>query len=121
MSSRKRIVPLAMKAMAATRPGSRMRRKRAISKPQTASAAAALAFCGALFALLRRIREPGRAAATAFIASGTILFLLDMLRVPEQPLSHNLLDVSQWIALAAVVFGACLLAFIPRARQQEAR
>jgi phosphatidylglycerol---prolipoprotein diacylglyceryl transferase len=85
------------------------------------SAAAALALCGALISLLRRIREPGRVAAIAFIASGTILFLLDMLRVPEQPLSHNLLDVSQWIALAAVVFGACLLAFVPRARQQEVR
>ena len=79
------------------------------------SAAAALAVCGLLIALLRRIREPGRVAAIAFIASGTILFLLDMLRVPEQPLSHNLLDMSQWIALAAIVFGACLLAFFPRA------
>ncbi len=85
------------------------------------SAAAALALCGALFALLRRVREPGRVAAIGLIASGTTLFLLDMLRVPDQPLSHNLLDVSQWIALAAIVFGACLLAFIPRARQQEAR
>lgn len=85
------------------------------------SAAAALALCGVLFALLRRMREPGRVAAIAFIASGTILFLLDMLRVPEQPRSHNLLDVSQWIALAAIVFGACLLTFIPRAHQQEAR
>jgi phosphatidylglycerol:prolipoprotein diacylglycerol transferase len=85
------------------------------------SAAAALTLCGTLFALLRRIREPGRLAAIAFIASGTILFLLDMLRVPEQPLSNNLLDVSQWIALAAIVFGACLLALTPRARQQEAR
>ena len=89
------------------------------------SAAAALALCLALIALLRRMREPGRVAAIAFIASGTTLFLLDMLRVPDQPqaqpLSHNLLDVSQWIALAAVVFGACLLAFIPRARPQEVR
>ena len=85
------------------------------------SAAAALALCGVLLALLRRIREPGRVAAIAFIAGGTILFLLDMLRVPEQPLSHTLLDVSQWIALAAIVFGACLLAFSPRARSQEAR
>jgi prolipoprotein diacylglyceryltransferase len=85
------------------------------------TAAAALALCGALITLLRRVREPGRVAATAFITSGTILFLLDMLRVPEQPLSHNLLDMSQWIALAAIVFGACLLAFIPHARQQEAR
>ena len=46
------------------------------------------------------------------------VFLLDMLRVPEQspvqPLSNNLLDVSQWIALAVVVFGACLLTFVPR-------
>ena len=48
------------------------------------SAAAALALCVALIALLRRMREPGRVAAIAFIASGTILFLLDMLRVPEQ-------------------------------------
>jgi phosphatidylglycerol:prolipoprotein diacylglycerol transferase len=79
------------------------------------SAAAALALCGVLVTLLRRMRDPGRVAAIAFVATGTILFLLDMLRVPEQPLSHNLLDVSQWIALAAIVFGACLLAFAPRA------
>jgi phosphatidylglycerol:prolipoprotein diacylglycerol transferase len=89
------------------------------------SAAAALALCGTLFTLLRRIREPGRVAAIGVIASGTTIFLLDMLRVPDQPqaqpLSHNLLDVSQWIALAAIVFGACLFAFVPRARQQEAR
>jgi phosphatidylglycerol---prolipoprotein diacylglyceryl transferase len=78
------------------------------------SAAAALALCGALFALLRRVREPGRVAAIAIIVSGTTVFLLDMLRVPEQPLSNNLLDVSQWIALIAVVFGACLLTFAPR-------
>jgi phosphatidylglycerol:prolipoprotein diacylglycerol transferase len=85
------------------------------------SAAAALALCCALIALLRRIREPGRVAAIAFIASGTILFLLDMLRVPEQPLSNNLLDISQWIALGAVLLGACLLTLIPRARPREVR
>jgi phosphatidylglycerol:prolipoprotein diacylglycerol transferase len=87
------------------------------------AAVAALALCAALLALLRRIREPGRVAAVAIIISGTTLFLLDMLRVPEQspdqPISHNLLDVSQWIALTAIVLGACLLAFAPRA--QEAR
>lgn len=85
------------------------------------TAAAALALCGTLIASLRRNREPGRVTAIALIASGATLFLLDMLRVPEQPLSHNLLDVSQWIALAAIVFGACLLTFAPRAHQQEAR
>jgi phosphatidylglycerol:prolipoprotein diacylglycerol transferase len=79
------------------------------------SAAVALTLCGVLFALLRRMREPGRVAAVAIIASGTMLFLLDMLRVPEQPFSHNLLDVSQWIALAAIVFGFSLLALVPRA------
>jgi phosphatidylglycerol:prolipoprotein diacylglycerol transferase len=78
------------------------------------SAAAALTLCGVLIALLWRLREPGRVAAVAIISGGTILFLLDMLRVPEQPLSNNLLDVSQWIALAAIVFGACLLVFVPR-------
>lgn len=85
----------------------------------------AIALCGALLALLRRSREPGRVAAIATIASGTILFLLDMLRVPDQPqaqpLSHNLLDMSQWIALAAIVFGTCLLVFIPPARSEEVR
>jgi phosphatidylglycerol:prolipoprotein diacylglycerol transferase len=82
------------------------------------SAAAALALCGALIALLRRTRAPGRVAAIAIIASSTILFLLDMLRVPDQPqaqpLSNNLLDMSQWIALAAIVFGACLLTLVSR-------
>jgi phosphatidylglycerol:prolipoprotein diacylglycerol transferase len=78
------------------------------------SATAAIALCAALFALLRRVRDPGRVAAIAVIASGTILFLLDMLRTPEQPLSNNLLDMSQWIALSAIIFGACLLTFGPR-------
>ena len=78
------------------------------------SAAAAIALGAALLALLRRMRDPGRVAAIALIASGTTLFLLDMLRVPELPLSHNLLDMSQWIALAAIIFGACLLTFVPR-------
>ena len=83
------------------------------------TAAAALILCAASLALLRRLRTPGRVAAIAIILSGTTVFLLDMLRVPEQspaqPLSHNLLDVSQWIALAAIIFGACLLTFAPRA------
>ena len=83
------------------------------------SAAAALALCGVLISLLRRMRQPGRVAAIAIVASGTILFLLDMLRVPDQPqaqpISNNLLDMSQWIALAAIVFGACLLTLVPRA------
>ena len=79
------------------------------------SAAAALALCAALVVLLRRIHQPGRVAAIAIITSGTILFLLDMLRVPQQPFSHNLLDVSQWIALTAIVLGACLLTLVPRA------
>jgi phosphatidylglycerol---prolipoprotein diacylglyceryl transferase len=89
------------------------------------TAAAALALCGILLALLRRMRTPGRVAAIAIITAAALTFLLDMLRVPDQPqaqpLSNNLLDMSQWIALAAIVFGACLLTFIPRARPQEAR
>ena len=88
------------------------------------SAAAAIALCGALFALLRRLRDPGRVAAIALILSGTTLFLLDMLHIPDQPqaqpLSHTLLDVSQWIALTAVVLGACLLVFAPRPHSEEA-
>ena len=85
------------------------------------SAAAALVLCGALFPLLRRVRTPGRVAATAIIAAGLIVFVLDMLRAPEQPLGHSLLDLSQWIALASILFGACLLTFAPTAHQQEAR
>lgn len=85
------------------------------------SAAAALALCGVLFALLRRMQQPGRVAAIAIIVSGTTVFLLDMLHVPELPLSNNLLDMTQWIALADVVFGACLLAFAPRSRSEEVR
>jgi len=82
------------------------------------TALSALALCGVLLTLLRRMRAPGRVAAIAIITAAVIAFLLDMLRVPEQwpdqPLSHNLLDVSQWIALAAIIFGACLLTFVPR-------
>ncbi len=79
------------------------------------TAAVALALCGTLFSLLRRVRTPGRVAAIAIIAAGAIAFLLDMLRVPEQPLAHNLLDVSQWLALASILFGACLFTLAPAA------
>ena len=85
------------------------------------TAAAALALCAALLALLRRVRVPGRVAALAFISAGAIAFLLDMLRLPEQPLAHNLLDQSQWLALASILVGACVFALAPVAHQQEAR
>lgn len=85
------------------------------------SAAIALAMCAALFAILKRIRTPGRVAGIALIAAGAAAFLLDMLRVPEQPLAPNLLDTSQWLALLGIVVGGCLLSFAPRATQQEAR
>jgi len=78
------------------------------------TALSALALCGALLTLLRRMRTPGRVAAIAIIIAAVIAFLLDMLRVPDLPFSHNLLDVSQWIALAAIIFGACLFTFAPR-------
>ena len=77
------------------------------------TAAIALALCGTLLSLLRRVRTPGRVAAAGMMTAGVIAFLLDMLRVPEQPLAHNLLDVSQWLALASILFGACLFTFVP--------
>jgi phosphatidylglycerol---prolipoprotein diacylglyceryl transferase len=85
------------------------------------TAAVALALCGALLALLRRVRAPGRAAAVGIMIAGVVAFLLDMLRVPEQPLAHNLLDVSQWLALASILFGAALFTFAPAVHQQGAR
>jgi phosphatidylglycerol:prolipoprotein diacylglycerol transferase len=78
------------------------------------TAAAALALCGALIALLRRLHVPGRVASIGLIAAGALAFLLDMLRVPEQPLTQNLLDVSQWLALLAILLGAMLFVFTPR-------
>jgi phosphatidylglycerol:prolipoprotein diacylglycerol transferase len=75
------------------------------------TAAAAIALCAALLALLRRVRVPGRLAGIALIAAGLIAFLLEMLRVPEQPFAHALLDISQWVALAAILLGSCLLLF----------
>ncbi len=82
------------------------------------TAAAALALCAALFSMLRRIRTPGRVAAIALIAAGLVIFLLDMLRIPDQiqaqPLAHNLLDTSQWLALLGIVAGGCLFALTPR-------
>jgi prolipoprotein diacylglyceryltransferase len=78
------------------------------------TAAVALALCGALIALLRRLHVPGRVAAIGLIATGALAFLLDMLRVPEQPLTQNLLDVSQWLALLAILLGAMLFVFTPR-------
>ncbi|HEX5284976.1 MAG TPA: prolipoprotein diacylglyceryl transferase family protein [Bryocella sp.] len=77
------------------------------------TAAAALLLCGALFSLLRRVHIPGRVAAIAIITAGVIVFLLDMLRVPEQPLGHGLLDLSQWLALASILCGVCLFTFAP--------
>jgi phosphatidylglycerol:prolipoprotein diacylglycerol transferase len=78
------------------------------------SAAVALALSAVLFAMLRRVRTPGRVGGIALIAVGVIAFLLDMLRVPEQPLAHDLLDASQWLALLGIVVGGCLFAFAPR-------
>jgi phosphatidylglycerol:prolipoprotein diacylglycerol transferase len=79
------------------------------------TAAAALALSTSLLALLRRVRDPGRVAAIGLIAAGVIAFLLDMLRSPEQPFTHNLLDMSQWLALASILFGAFLFTFSPHA------
>ena len=39
---------------------------------------------------------------------------LRMLRVPDQPLMQNLLDISQWISLLAILSGAMLFTFAPR-------
>jgi phosphatidylglycerol:prolipoprotein diacylglycerol transferase len=85
------------------------------------SAAVALALSVALFAMLKPVRTPGRVAAIALIAAGVFAFLLDMFGLPEQPLAHNLLDTSQWLALLGIVVGGCLFAFVPRAHQQEVR
>ncbi|HEV2577654.1 MAG TPA: prolipoprotein diacylglyceryl transferase family protein [Acidobacteriaceae bacterium] len=82
------------------------------------TAAAALFLCGALFSLLRRVRTPGRVASIAIVAAGVIVFLFDMLRAPEQPFGRGLLDVSQWLALASILFGVCLFTF---ARASEVR
>jgi phosphatidylglycerol:prolipoprotein diacylglycerol transferase len=73
------------------------------------SALVALALCAALMHLIRRMHSPGRIAAVALIVSGTASFSLDMLRLPEQPLAHTWLDASQWISLAGIGIGSCLL------------
>jgi phosphatidylglycerol:prolipoprotein diacylglycerol transferase len=73
------------------------------------SAVVVLALCAALLHLIRRMHRPGRIAGIALIVSGTASFLLDMLRMPEQPLGHTWLDASQWISLAGVGLGSCLL------------
>lgn len=73
------------------------------------SALVALALCAALVHLIRRMHSPGRIAGAALIVSGTASFLLDMLRLPEQPLAHTWLDASQWISLAGLGLGSCLL------------
>jgi phosphatidylglycerol:prolipoprotein diacylglycerol transferase len=78
------------------------------------SAALSLILCGALLALLRTGQPAGRVAGIALLAGGVLAFLLDMLKVPEQPLAYNLLDVAQWVALAGIACGACLLTLTPR-------
>jgi phosphatidylglycerol:prolipoprotein diacylglycerol transferase len=79
---------------------------------------AALVLCGLLLGLLNsrlhKPHPPGRLAGIALIAAGIISFPLDMLRPPEQPYASNLLDVTQWLALAAIAAGAALLLFAPR-------
>jgi phosphatidylglycerol:prolipoprotein diacylglycerol transferase len=79
------------------------------------SALIALALCAALMHRIRRMHSPGRIAGVALIASGTASFLLDMLRLPEQPLAHTWLDASQWISLAGIGIGSCLLTLPPQA------
>lgn len=69
----------------------------------------AIGLCGVLMHLIRRMHLPGRIAGVALACSGTASFLLDMLRTPEQPLAHTWLDASQWVALAGVGLGCCLL------------
>lgn len=78
----------------------------------------ALALCAALLHLIRRMHSPGRIAGIALIVSGIASFLLDMLRLPEQPLGHTWLDASQWISLAGVGLGSYLL-ILPRSREQR--
>jgi phosphatidylglycerol:prolipoprotein diacylglycerol transferase len=85
------------------------------------TATAALALCAVLFKLLRRIRIPGRVAAIALLATGTIVFLLDMLRLPDPLASHTLLDTSQWLALLAILCGALLFTFAPLVPNPEVR
>ena len=73
------------------------------------SALVALALCAVLMHLIRRMHSPGRIAGVALVSIGVASFLLDMLRMPEQPLAHTLLDASQWISLAGVGLGSCFL------------
>ncbi|HEX4154490.1 MAG TPA: prolipoprotein diacylglyceryl transferase family protein [Acidobacteriaceae bacterium] len=86
---------------------------------------AALVLCGALLGLMnspfRKPHPPGRIAAIALLAAGIISFPLDMLRPPEQPYAHNLLDVTQWLALASIIAGAVLLLFALRTPSTESR
>jgi phosphatidylglycerol:prolipoprotein diacylglycerol transferase len=84
---------------------------------------AALVLCGVLLGLMHspfhQPRPPGRIAATALIAAGILAFPLDMLRPPEQPYAHTLLDVAQWLALASIASGAALLFASPRRPPSE--
>jgi phosphatidylglycerol:prolipoprotein diacylglycerol transferase len=69
----------------------------------------ALVLCAALLHLIRRMHSSGQIAGIALIVTGTASFLLDMLRMPEPPLAHTWLDASQWISLAGIGLGSCLL------------
>jgi phosphatidylglycerol:prolipoprotein diacylglycerol transferase len=75
-------------------------------------AAAALALSAVLLHRIRRMDRPGRIAGVALIATGVLTFLLDMLRLPEQPLAHTWLEPSQWISLAAILLGTSLVTFV---------
>ena len=81
---------------------------------------AALVLCGVLLGLMYspfgKRHPPGRMAGIALVAAGVLAFPLEMLRPPQQPYARDLLDASQWVALASIAAGAGLLAFAPHAK-----
>jgi phosphatidylglycerol:prolipoprotein diacylglycerol transferase len=80
---------------------------------------AALAIVELSLIRLKRGSRAGQVAGTALLAGGAISFLLDMLRQPMETNGDAWLDPTQWIALAAVAVGACMMVLLKTAEDSH--
>jgi phosphatidylglycerol:prolipoprotein diacylglycerol transferase len=77
---------------------------------QMYDAVVAMWICAGLLFRLARPHPPGSITQNALAAGGILYFLLDMLRQPDPGKPYELLEPSQWIALAAYVVGVAWMA-----------
>ena len=84
---------------------------------------ASLVFVGLLKTLSnRRIASPapaGRVAAIGLISSGSVIFLVDFLRIPSELFDRSMFDPSQIIGIAMILAGAAFTAYAGTQIKQE--